>query len=63
MNVPSVCIVCIFISAALEEEARRKDVIKSQQKDAAVERTYEWIHTQVNAHPNSGGSGGDRGGD
>ena len=54
---------CIFISAALEEEARRKDVIKSQQKDAAVERTYEWIHTQVNAHPNSGGSGGDRGGD
>lgn len=32
---------------ALEEEAKKKNYVKSTNKDTAVERTYEWIHTQV----------------
>lgn len=32
---------------ALEEEARCKQYNKIIQKDTAVERTFEWVHTQV----------------
>ena len=41
-------IIIIFI-IALEEEAKRKSYAKSAEKDAAIERTYEWIHTQVSS--------------
>ncbi|XP_067933062.1 leucine-rich repeat and IQ domain-containing protein 1-like [Watersipora subatra] len=32
---------------ALEDAAERRTVAKSAEKTAAIERTYEWIHTQV----------------
>lgn len=32
---------------ALEEEAARKHQMRESQKGAAIERTYEWLHTQV----------------
>lgn len=32
-------------------------MIKSEQKDAAVERTFEWIHTQVNSQTTPAGVG------
>ena len=38
-----------IIIIALEEEAKRKSYAKSAEKDAAIERTYEWIHTQVSS--------------
>lgn len=39
--------ISVLFNSALEEEARRKEFDKVAGKDAAIERTFEWVHTQV----------------